>query len=136
MTTVRMQPEDIGGVAAEIAALRNDVYMLRREVLAALRSVTSALSEISDKKDLESQARYCLVHLQSRLDHLTATRQPDRLHCHVCGAPTVRHAAEAGELVCCGSCGWSEFITFDGAELSASSPECPPCSPAPPAWTA
>ena len=116
--------------SGEVALMRQELHDLRQDILKSLHYLSAVVSAINGLR--ASQARMA--------DHLgidtTAIVNRNTQHCHACGGPVTRHPAEAGVLLLCSACGWSEFIDRAGRESSEVRPDSVPPSPQRNHWAA
>lgn len=106
-----------------LAQIRQEVLSLHRDVLQAVRYLSMMVAGINELRGLAAQVQARLVPLPPST---TSERHAQR--CHSCGARVTRHPAEAGVLLLCPVCGWSEFVARDGQEMAEVHPDpVPPC---------
>lgn len=105
-------------IPAPVANVNRDVALLRQEV-----------------RDLRRQLLNIVRYVNAHMPPHPPEALPDRRHCHDCGAPLSHHRAQAGELLLCTACGWSEFVSRDGHEYCEIHPDQVPYLPPHPSWT-
>jgi hypothetical protein len=104
---------------------------MQQELHAVHIDIQKTLNCFSDLVSAINEIRTSQAQISARLGvaaTIQAKQKEDTTHCHACGGPVTRHPAEAGTLLLCAACGWSEFISRDGRESSEVRPDvAPPC---------
>ncbi|MBR9972017.1 hypothetical protein [Magnetospirillum sulfuroxidans] len=112
-------------ICDDVTHMRQELRAIHMEIQKTLQCVSELVSAINDIRTSQAQ-------ISARLGvaaAIQAKRKEDTSHCHACGGPVTRHPAEAGTLLLCPACGWSEFIGRDGRESSEVRPDVAPfCS--------
>ena len=109
-----------------LAQIRQEVLALHRDVLQAVRYLSVMAAGISALRGLAAQMQARLAPPPPPAAAPVGERHAQ--HCHSCGARVTRHPAEAGVLLLCPVCGWSEFVARDGQEIAEVRPDpVPPC---------
>lgn len=116
-------------ILSELQQIRQEIAALNREIVSVTRYLQVIASAVSDIRGLEAQAAAAPTVVPA---HASVNSQ----RCHACGAQVSRHPAEAGVLLLCPVCGWSEFIERDGHETSEVRPEQAPPGPRTNHWAA
>lgn len=114
----------------DIALMRRELHDLHQEIQKSLHYLSAVVSVVKDLR--ASQTR---ITASLGIDKAVVINR-NAQHCHACGAPVTRHPAQAGVLLLCTACGWSEFIDRDGRESSEVRPDPVPPSPQRNHWAA
>lgn len=88
---------------AEMRQIHREVAELHREMSQALGGLATLVRAL-DAINIHDQSQPGVTALQARQN------------CPSCGAKVEHHGAEAGDLIICRNCGWSEFVDANGAE--------------------
>ena len=106
----------------EVRQIHQEMTNMHRDVLHAMRYLAAIASGIRDIRGFEAK-------IASAPAQVPAHAAINTQRCHSCGATLSRHPAQAGVLLLCPTCGWSEFVEHDGHETAEVSPQTAPPGP-------
>lgn len=95
--------------------LRQEIELIYAAVKQTQLAVVALARSIEQLRGCDEETR-TMVHTLQVSVCKPARPAAERIHCDNCGAPLEHHHAEAGELLICSVCGWSDFVAA-GSEL-------------------
>lgn len=101
--------------------MQNDIMNGHESILSEIKQIGREIAELQHQIHL---AVGSLAELARRFDALEPIGAPVKCGaethshdvCKSCGTKLEHHGAEAGDLLICRNCGWSEFVDTEGAE--------------------
>ena len=125
MLSDRLDTQTNAQLRREVHALRREMVQMRRDMAMAFQAMTNLLLEVKGGQMAELQSAHHLEQILGDMQYrpIQPVVTADTSHCHVCGGPLEHHGAQAGQLLLCPSCGWSEFVGRDGLSSNEVRPD-------------